>query len=81
MWAAATIVAAAYVLRSALRGWDFRPDLPLDVVLGAAVLALIALRVWTARSLAAHERERESHQQVPGEDAAAHDDGPPAELR
>jgi hypothetical protein len=80
LWAAATIGAPAFVVRSALRGWDFRPDLPIDVIVGAAFILVVALRLWTARSLAAHERDREGRQQVRREDAAAHEQGPPSEL-
>jgi hypothetical protein len=47
-------VAAAYLVRSGIRGWDFRPDLPIDAVLVAALVALIALRAMIARSLATH---------------------------
>jgi hypothetical protein len=47
-------VAAAYLVRSGLRGWDLRPDLPIDAVLVAALVALIALRTMIARSLATH---------------------------
>ena len=45
LWAAVGIVAAVYVVRSATRGFDFRPDLPGDaVVLGlfAIVLGIVA---------------------------------------
>ena len=41
LWAAIVIVAAVYVVRSAMRGFDFRPDLPGDaVVLGLFVIVL-----------------------------------------
>jgi hypothetical protein len=50
------------------------------VIAGAAFLVLIALRIWAARSMVAHERDREREQQVRGEDAAPDDQGPPPEL-
>ncbi len=50
MWAAAAVVAVAYLARTALRGWDFRLDLPLDLVMAGALVALIALRVALARA-------------------------------
>ena len=43
-WVAIAVVATAYVVRSALRGWDFRPDVPTDVIVLAVLLALLALR-------------------------------------
>jgi hypothetical protein len=46
--AIAGFAAALYVLRSALRGWDFRPDLLDAVVFGGLALLLIA-RALVAR--------------------------------
>ncbi len=48
-WVAAAIVAAAYVARSALRGWDFRPDLPMDAVLAAILIGLLVVRWFMQR--------------------------------
>ncbi len=57
LWAAVAVVAAAYVTRSAIRGWDFRLDLPVDAIIGAALIALIALRVLVAKWVARHDGE------------------------
>jgi hypothetical protein len=43
-WAAVAVVAAAYVVRSALRGWDFAPDLPWDLVVALTLVALLVAR-------------------------------------
>ena len=45
LWLAVAIVVAIYVVRSAVRGFDFRPDLPADAVifvLFVIVLAVVA---------------------------------------
>ena len=47
-WAAVAVVAAAYLVRSAVRGWDFRPDLPLDAAIGGVLIGLVVLRTLTA---------------------------------
>jgi hypothetical protein len=53
------ILAAAYVVRSVMRGFDFRPDLPLDAV----AIALIALVL----GLVAYSRAtQEDESAVPG---------------
>jgi hypothetical protein len=70
LWAAVAVVAAAYALRSLLRGWDFRPDLPLDAILGACFAALVVARITVGR-----ERDTTDH---PG-DAA--DEGADVERR
>jgi hypothetical protein len=48
-WAAVAIVTAAYVVRSGMRGWDFRPDLPLDAILVAILAGLFVLRWYLKR--------------------------------
>ena len=58
--AAVGIPAAAYVLRAALRGWDFSPDLPADAILGVALVVLVAAAWWLRRSSAADGAERRS---------------------
>jgi hypothetical protein len=50
MWAAVAVVAAAYVYRSAARGWDFRPA-PFDFVLLGVFALLVVSRLLLARSL------------------------------
>jgi predicted nucleotidyltransferase len=48
LWVAVVAPACAYVYRSFARGWDFRPDMPLDVVVlvvySAALIAVLAAR-------------------------------------
>ena len=51
LWAAVAIPAAAYALRSAIRG-SLRPDVPQDIVVLVALLGLLAL------SLAASAQRR-----------------------
>jgi hypothetical protein len=48
-WAAVGIVAAAYFVRSAMRGWDFRPDLPVDAVILLVLAVILALRWYLQR--------------------------------
>jgi hypothetical protein len=43
LWAAFAIVAVAYVGRSAMRGFDFRLDLPIDAVVLALFLLVVVL--------------------------------------
>lgn len=56
IWAAAGVPAAAYVLRSMLRGWDFRPDLPQDALVTVLLIALIAVASWNRSASRTHER-------------------------
>ena len=51
LWEAAALPAAAYAVRSMLRGFDFRPDLPADAVAFGG-LGLLMLAVGAARHLA-----------------------------
>ena len=49
MWAALAACGAAYVIRAALHGFDFRPELPLDAVI-AVMLAAVLLAVGYLRA-------------------------------
>jgi uncharacterized membrane protein len=50
-WVAVAVVAAAYVFRAVfVRGADFRPDLPVDLIVAAMLTLLLALRAWLRRS-------------------------------
>ena len=69
---AVALVAAAYVLRAFLHGWDFRPELPLDALLGAVFLMLLAVRSSLAR--AAAEPDEDEPESATGAPAAP--DGP-----
>lgn len=76
MWAAVAVVAAAYVYRSAIRGWDFRPS-GFDLVMLAVFVVLVAARIGLGRSLsrdhsgdeapARGEAEREDAGDGPGD--------------
>jgi hypothetical protein len=48
-WVLLAIVVAAYGLRTVIRGGDARPDLPVDAIALAALLALLGLRWWLTR--------------------------------
>jgi len=72
---AITIVVAAYLARSILRGFDFTPDLPLDALIAGAVLFLLAVRRWSTRTAAADEPENDRANDVRGEDAERGDRG------
>jgi hypothetical protein len=68
IWAAVAIAAAAYTARSAMRGWDFRPDLYGDVIAyGLLVFVLTAVGVARSRTANASddhlpdEVDREHH--------------------
>jgi hypothetical protein len=75
MWAAVAIVAAAYMARSALRGWDFRPDLPVDAVLATTFVALIVLRSTLAHSASSDDPEQQGPREMPDGDHPADDPG------
>jgi hypothetical protein len=50
-WAAVAVVGAAYVIRAVfVRGGDFRPDLPTDLIVAALLAALLGLRAALRRS-------------------------------
>ena len=67
LWAAVAIVAAVYVVRSIVRGMDFRPDLPVDaIVLGLFVL--VVAMVAYVRNVVAREEP---------DDAVSHDEADP----
>lgn len=74
MWAAVAVVAAAYLVRSAMRGFDFRPDLPIDAVLGAVLIGLIGLRLYLSRP-SAEDVDEHPQRQVDEEDTGARREG------
>jgi hypothetical protein len=49
---AAAIAAVLYVLRAALRGFDFRPDMPQDAVALVAFLVLLSAVAYVRRHYA-----------------------------
>ena len=57
LWVALTVPAAAYVIRSAARGFDFAPDLPLDAVVLAVLLVVVAVVAWVRADDDRHDVE------------------------
>lgn len=56
-WQALALFAAAiYVVRSALRGWDFRPS-PLDLLVFGALAVILLLRPLMAKLLKDDEED------------------------
>lgn len=49
LWAAFALTLAAYVVRSAIRGFDFAPDVPSDVLVLVLLLVVVAA-VWRVRT-------------------------------
>ena len=50
LWAAVAIVALVYLLRSAMRGFDFRPDLPGDAVVLVLFVVVLAAVAYVRRT-------------------------------
>lgn len=73
LWAAITIVIAAYLARSALRGFDFTPDMPLDAIIAAAMLFMVAVRRWSTRATPADEPRDDGAGDIDHEDAECGD--------
>lgn len=63
LWAAVGIPAAAYVVRSVIRG-SFTPDMPDDLVVAGALLALLAIAAIVRG--AAHRGSEQLPAQVDG---------------
>lgn len=55
LWAAVVLPAAAYAIRSAARGWDFVPDLPVDAIVFGALGLIIAATALARRAAGADE--------------------------
>lgn len=56
LWAALAIPAAAYLYRSISRGFDFRPDVPSDIIVFAVFAVGLGAIAWSRRTLA-NERD------------------------
>ena len=76
IWATFAIVGAAYVGRSAMRGWDFRLDLPADAVVIAMFVVVVAIVAYI-RGIAAEEHSEDA--QIDSGDAPPGASQPPAE--
>lgn len=69
LWAAVAIPAAAYLIRSIGRGFDFRPDIPDDIIAAIVfVIALVIVGVFRRRArsdqsddTASGEMQQEDH--------------------
>lgn len=61
LWAAVAIVAAAYLIRSVLRGMDFRLDWPADAV-ALGLFAAVLLMVAYVRNVIAREETDDADQ-------------------
>lgn len=71
LWAAFAVVGAAYLVRSVLRGFDFRPDLPMDAVLLLLLAIVVALVAWVR----ADDARRDAEDEFERDDATPrHDD-------
>jgi hypothetical protein len=64
--AAATFAAVMYVVRSLMRGWDFRPDV-LDLVVFGALALLLVSRALVKRQPTDEERDDGEGKATPGE--------------
>jgi hypothetical protein len=68
-------VVVAYLARSALRGFDFAPDLPLDAIIAGGVLFLVVAHSWAAGDTSADESDEDRADDVDDEDAERGDRG------
>jgi hypothetical protein len=68
IWVAFALAAVAFVIRGVMKGFDFRPDMPMDAIVLAMLVAVVAMVAWTRandtqpdRDLpAAHECDKET---------------------
>ncbi len=65
IWGAVAALVAAYILRSAMRGFDFAPDLPQDGLLLILVVIVIAAVGWVRADDIRRDRREESRDQNP----------------
>ncbi len=74
LWAAVALPAAAYLIRSILRGGDFRPDLPWDLI-AFGLLAIVILAVAWARSNAARNGDESLADEMERHDSESGENG------
>lgn len=74
LWAAFAVVGVAYLVRSVARGFDFRPDLPLDAILLGLLVAVVAMVAW----LRTDDARRDAADEDPDDDTPASSDDPGA---
>ena len=46
LWAPFALAGGAYVVRSAVRGFQFRPDLPMDAIVFVLLIAVVVMVRW-----------------------------------
>ena len=69
LWVAVVLPLGAYVIRSAIRGFDFRPDVPIDLVVLVMYLFVLGAAYVSRRAAAreadegpAREEQHERHE-------------------
>ncbi len=67
-WSGGRLPAAAYVLRAIVSGRGLRPDMPIDAVLGALLLGLVAVAYWSRRTARTDEPRDDAPDDVDAED-------------
>ncbi len=67
--AALAIAGAAFVARSVMRGFDFKPDMPTDAVVLVALLVVIALVAYVRADEARHGQSTEDDDAGPPREA------------
>lgn len=70
IWAAFAIVGVAYVARSVMRGFDFRPDMPMDAILLVLLVVAVGLVAWVRTDDARRDAEENHHDEDDGQGPA-----------
>ena len=52
LWLAVALPVGAYVVRSLMRGFDFRPDMPIDALVLALYLVVLSAAYFSRRAAA-----------------------------
>ena len=63
LWLAVALPLAAYLFRSAMRGFDFRPDMPIDLVVLAMYAFVLAIAIVSRRAAAEEANEHPTDEQ------------------
>lgn len=66
LWLAVVLPVAAYVVRSAIRGFDFKPDMPVDAIVLALYAFVLAVAYFSRRAAAKeaeHDADAEEHEE------------------
>lgn len=62
LWAAFALVGLAYLVRSIMRGFDFRPDLPIDAVLLLLLVIVVGLVAWVRSDDARRDADEQAQE-------------------